>query len=149
MTYIRFFFVLYWFAPFLKFGPLPSENPRCAPAFTEEIFNGKLHFLWSIYLLNFDWLSYWLLSWWLFLHVRKTELQNGDIELVRLTWVPGCYELQKVNVRFETSIFEIGCRQNFVKIRKLILFDAKWPYLGIWDHNFQKPMSDLKSAQWK
>ena len=31
MTYICFFFVLYWFAPFLKFGPLPSENPRCAP----------------------------------------------------------------------------------------------------------------------
>ena len=30
MTYIRFFLVLYWFAPFLKFGPLPSENPRCA-----------------------------------------------------------------------------------------------------------------------
>ena len=32
MTYIRFFSVLYWFAPFLKFEPLPSENPRCAPA---------------------------------------------------------------------------------------------------------------------
>ena len=31
MTYIRFFFVLYWFTPFLKFGHLPSENPRCAP----------------------------------------------------------------------------------------------------------------------
>ena len=29
MNYIRFLFVLYWFAPFLKFGPLPSENPRC------------------------------------------------------------------------------------------------------------------------
>ena len=28
-----FFFVLCWFASFLKFGPLPSENPRCAPAF--------------------------------------------------------------------------------------------------------------------
>ena len=25
-----FFFVLYWFAPFLKFGPLLSENPRYA-----------------------------------------------------------------------------------------------------------------------
>ena len=31
ITDISFFFVLYWFAPFLKFGPLPSENPRCAP----------------------------------------------------------------------------------------------------------------------
>ena len=26
MIYIRFFFVLYWVAPFLKFGPLPSNN---------------------------------------------------------------------------------------------------------------------------
>ena len=26
MIYIRFFFVLYWVAPFLKFGPLPSKN---------------------------------------------------------------------------------------------------------------------------
>ena len=26
MTYICFFFVLYWFALFLKFGPLPSEK---------------------------------------------------------------------------------------------------------------------------
>ena len=25
MIYIRFFFVLYWVAPFLKFGPLPSK----------------------------------------------------------------------------------------------------------------------------
>ena len=33
MTYIRFFFVFYWFAPFLKFGPLPSENLRCAPVY--------------------------------------------------------------------------------------------------------------------
>ena len=31
MNYIRFLFVLYWFAPFLKFRPLPSENPRCVP----------------------------------------------------------------------------------------------------------------------
>ena len=31
MTYICFFFVLYWFASYLKFGPLPSESPRCAP----------------------------------------------------------------------------------------------------------------------
>ena len=26
MIYIRFFFVLYWVAPFLKFGPLLSKN---------------------------------------------------------------------------------------------------------------------------
>ena len=52
----------------------------------------------------------------------------------------------KTIVRFEISIFEIGYRQNFVKIRKLILFDLKYPYSEIWDQNFRKPMSDLKSA---
>ena len=38
MTYIRLFFVLYRFVfrfilvcPFFKFGPMPSQNPRCAP----------------------------------------------------------------------------------------------------------------------
>ena len=31
MNYIRFFFVLHWFVPFVKFGPLPYENHRCAP----------------------------------------------------------------------------------------------------------------------
>ena len=31
MTYIPFFLVLYWFVHFLKFGPPPSENPRCEP----------------------------------------------------------------------------------------------------------------------
>ena len=29
MTYICFFFVLYCFALVLKFGTLPSKNPRC------------------------------------------------------------------------------------------------------------------------
>ena len=37
MNYIRFLFVLYWFAPFLKFGPLPSKNPRCAPETPKQI----------------------------------------------------------------------------------------------------------------
>ena len=40
MTYIRFFFVLYWFTPILKFGLLPSENPRCAP---ETVLVMKMH----------------------------------------------------------------------------------------------------------
>ena len=42
MTYVCFLFVLYWFAPFLKFGPLPSENLRCAPellSIAHEIYN--------------------------------------------------------------------------------------------------------------
>ena len=33
MNYIRFLFLLYWFALFLKFGPLSSENPPCMPVF--------------------------------------------------------------------------------------------------------------------
>ena len=36
MTYIYFFFVSYWFALFLKFGPLTSENPRCLP---DKVYN--------------------------------------------------------------------------------------------------------------
>ena len=35
--WLIFFFVLYWFAPCLKFGPLPSENLRCAPAFFSRV----------------------------------------------------------------------------------------------------------------
>ena len=31
----------------------------------------------------------------------------------------------KTNVRFEISTFEIRCKGNFVKIRKLIFFDPK------------------------
>ena len=42
MIYIRFFFVLYWFALFLKFGPLPSENPRCASAGKHKLSKNKL-----------------------------------------------------------------------------------------------------------
>ena len=32
-----FFFVLYCFVPFLKFVPLPSENPRCASAMVLKV----------------------------------------------------------------------------------------------------------------
>ena len=52
-------------------------------------------------------------------------------------------------VRFEISTFEIGYRQSFVKIKKLILFDPKCPCPGICSKNFQKPMSDLKSVHSK
>ena len=41
--------------------------------------------------------------------------------------------------------FEIGYLRNVVKIRKLLLFDTKCPYLGIGARNFQKSISDLKS----
>ena len=52
----------------------------------------------------------------------------------------------KANVGFEISTFKIKYKQNFVKVRKLILFDPKCPYLGIWAQTFRKTMSDLKSA---
>ena len=39
-----FFFVLYWFAPFLKFGPLPSENSRCAPGMQPRKFHFMLNY---------------------------------------------------------------------------------------------------------
>ena len=58
-------------------------------------------------------------------------------------------KFSKTNVRFEISTFEIEYRQNFVKIRKLILFDLKCPYLVIWTQDSRKPMSDLKSAHSK
>ena len=55
----------------------------------------------------------------------------------------------KTSVKFEISTFEIVYMQNFIKIRKLILFGPKCPNLGIWAKTFRKPMSDLKSASWK
>ena len=42
----------------------------------------------------------------------------------------------KTNVKFEHSTFEIGYKQNFVKIRKLILLRSKCPKLGICAQNF-------------
>ena len=76
-------------------------------------------------------------------------LQNGDIELVRITWVLGCQEPQKANVIFENSTFEIAYRENFVKIKKLIRFGQKCSNLGIWAQKFQKQMSGLKSGPLK
>ena len=38
----------------------------------------------------------------------------------------------KANDKFEISTFEIGYKQDLVKIRKLILFGTKCPNLGIW-----------------
>ena len=37
----------------------------------------------------------------------------------------------KRNIRFEVSTFEIRYIRNFVKIRKIIHFGAKYPNLGI------------------
>ena len=55
-------------------------------------------------------------------------------------------KFSKANEGFKISTFEIGYMQNFIKIRKFILFGPKHPKLGIWARDFQKPMSDLKSA---
>ena len=52
----------------------------------------------------------------------------------------------KTNIRFKISTFQIGHRKNFVKIKKLILFDPNSPNLEMWTQKFQKPMSDLKAA---
>ena len=41
MNYICFFFFLYWFSPFLKFGLLSSESPRCAPVMGISNLTGK------------------------------------------------------------------------------------------------------------
>ena len=40
-------------------------------------------------------------------------------------------KFSKTNVSFEISTFKIGCRQNFVKIRKLTLFGPKFGLLGL------------------
>ena len=53
------------------------------------------------------------------------------------------------NVRFEIITFEIGCKQNLGKIRKLIRFDPKYLNLGICAQNFGKQMLDLKSSSSK
>ena len=58
-------------------------------------------------------------------------------------------KFSKKNVRFESSYFKIGCRQNFVKIKKLMHFVLNCPHLGIWAANFRKQMSHLKSAPLK
>ena len=54
-------------------------------------------------------------------------------------------KFSKANVRSKLSNFKIGCRQNFGKIKKLILFGPNCPHLGIWTQYFQKPLSDFKA----
>ena len=58
-------------------------------------------------------------------------------------------QFSKTNVRCEISTFEIEYRQNFRKIKKMILLDAKCPYLGICAQSFRKSMSDMKSSHRK
>ena len=43
----------------------------------------------------------------------------------------------KFEISFEISTFKIGYMQNFVKIRKLILFGPKCQNLGIWARNLK------------
>ena len=50
----------------------------------------------------------------------------------------------KTSVKFKISTFEIGYLQNFVKIKKSILFGPKYQNLRILAHNFPKRKSDLK-----
>ena len=57
-----------------------------------------------------------------------------------------CSKFWKTSVRSEIITFQIGYMQSFLKIRKLILSGTKCPKLDIWAHNFEKQISDLKSA---
>ena len=43
----------------------------------------------------------------------------------------------KTNDKFKISLFKTEYMQNFGKIRKLILFDPKYPNLGIWARNLK------------
>ena len=52
----------------------------------------------------------------------------------------------KTSVRFEISTFEIGHRENFVKIKKLVPFGPKYTDLGISAQKFGKRITNLKSA---
>ena len=54
----------------------------------------------------------------------------------------------KTNVRFESSTFEIEYMQNFVKIRKLILFGPKYPKIHL-ESKFRKrkPVENSKFSQ--
>ena len=52
----------------------------------------------------------------------------------------------KTNVRFEIRTFQIGYRKNFVKIKKIILFDPNSLNFEMWTQNFRKPVSDLKAS---
>ena len=60
-----------------------------------------------------------------------------------------CSNFWKTSVGFEVITFQIGYMGNFLKIRKLILFDAECLKSGIWAQNFEKKISDLKSAPLK
>ena len=55
-------------------------------------------------------------------------------------------KFSKMKVRFEINTFKIEYRQNFLKVRKFILFRTKYPNLGILARNFRKQMQDLKPA---
>ena len=57
-----------------------------------------------------------------------------------------CSKFWKAIIRLETITLKRGYMRNFVKIRKLILSGTKCPKLGIWAHNFEKQIPDLKST---
>ena len=50
-------------------------------------------------------------------------------------------KFSKTIVMFKISIFEIGCMQNFVKIRQLLLFCPKCSNFDIWDRNLKNKSS--------
>ena len=79
-------------------------------------------------------------------HTRKISLRlDSWYFLTKMgIWVQN---FSKTNVRFKISTFEIEHMRNFAnKIRKVILFDPKYPNLGIWSQNFWTTMLDSKPA---
>ena len=63
--------------------------------------------------------------------ILKTEITKNGLTLINPE-KPEFSKFLKTNVRFEVSTFEVVYLRNFIKIRKLILFDSKYPNLGIW-----------------
>ena len=66
--------------------------------------------------------------------------------LVQNAWISE-FELQSLENKYricEMVTFEIGYRQNLLRVENWYLFNPKCPYLGILTQNPRKSVSDLK-----
>ena len=91
-------------------------------------------------------------EWHFKIFENKSQIWNQKIDGFwpkMLKFVNLGSKFSKASVKFKTSTSRIGYLQNFVKIRKLILFGLKCPNFGIWDQNFRKQMTNLKSIHSK
>ena len=62
-----------------------------------------------------------------------------------LSWLKKLWKFSKMKVRFEISTFEIGYRQNFVKIRKLLLFSFWSKMSKFWDSDSKFSKTNVNS----